>query len=308
MSATSVDQQPEESPCLSSATAADYLQLMKPRVMTLVVFTGTIGYLLAPQLNHPVLGIIALFALAMGAGAAGAMNMVLERDIDAGMKRTRSRPLPMGKMHHSDAMAFAAVMAVLALVLIWMTAGVLTAALLAFSIFFYAVIYTVWLKPHNSQNIVIGGAAGAMPPMIGWAAASGSLSWDSLMLFLIIFLWTPPHFWSLALFSHQDYARVGLPMLPNTHGLEATKRSIFGYSLLLIPVSLSPVLIGTLGWFYGVAAVGLGWGFLWFSYKVLWSGNDMRPARTMFLFSIVYLFSLFAIMPIDRLLSAWLWG
>ena len=285
----------------SQAEFRDYYVLLKPRVMTLVVFTGAVGYLVAPMTTHPVLGMIALFALALGAGAAGALNMVYERDRDALMQRTKSRPLPMRLMHPSDALAFAVILAVVSLVLMWMAAGVLAAGILAFSIFFYAVIYTMWLKPSTPQNIVIGGAAGAFPPMIGWVAATGVLSWDSVVLFGIIFFWTPPHFWALALFSKNDYAAANFPMLPNTHGVAVTKKHILAYSLLLFPLGLVPYFIGTVAEIYLLAAIVLGGRFAHLAWKVKTS-DDMQDARKLFGFSILYLFALFGALLLDKYL------
>ncbi|NQY82110.1 MAG: protoheme IX farnesyltransferase, partial [Alphaproteobacteria bacterium] len=239
---------------VSEAEFRDYFFLLKPRVMTLVVFTGAVGYLVAPTMLHPLLGIIAIFALALGAGASGAMNMVYERERDALMERTRERPLPTGLMHPSDAMAFAVILAVVSLILMWLSAGVLAAALLAFSIFFYVVIYTIWLKPSTPQNIVIGGAAGAFPPMIGWVVATGAPSWDGAVLFAVIFFWTPPHFWALAIHRKDDYAKVNIPMLPVTHGVSFTKTQILFYTVLLFIVGLLPYLVGMSNWLYLIGA------------------------------------------------------
>ncbi len=289
----------EKHPVVSTAEFRDYYALLKPRVMSLVVFTGAVGYLVAPMTNHPILGIIALFALALGAGAAGAFNMVYERDRDALMQRTKNRPLPMGLMHPADALAFSTILGGIALVLMWMAAGVLAAGILAFSIFFYAVVYTMWLKPTTPQNIVIGGAAGAFPPMIGWVAATGALSWDSVVLFGIIFFWTPPHFWALALFSKNDYAAADFPMLPNTHGTEVTKKHILAYSLLLFPLGCIPYFIGTVAEIYLVAAIVLGGRFAHLAWKLKVS-SDMQDARKLFGFSILYLFSLFGALLVDK--------
>ena len=284
---------------ISTAEFRDYYALLKPRVMSLVVFTGAVGYLVAPMTLHPVLGVIALFALALGAGSAGALNMVYERDRDALMQRTQNRPLPLGLMNPADALAFAVILSGVSLVLMWMAAGVLAAGILAFSIFFYAVIYTMWLKPTTPQNIVIGGAAGAFPPMIGWVAATGELSWDSVVLFGIIFFWTPPHFWALALFSKNDYAAAGFPMLPNTHGTEVTKNHILAYSLLLFPLGLVPYFIGTVAEIYLVAALLIGGWFVYLACR-LKSSTDMQDARRLFGFSILYLFGLFGALLIDK--------
>ena len=290
----------------SRAEFSDYYALLKPRVMSLVVFTGAVGYGIAPVTSHPVLGVIALFALALGAGAAGAFNMVYERDRDALMQRTKNRPLPQGLMHPSDALAFATILAVLSLVLMWLAAGILASGILAFSIFFYAVIYTMWLKPATPQNIVIGGAAGAFPPVIGWVAATGALSWDALVLFGIIFFWTPPHFWALALFSKNDYAAAHFPMLPNTHGIEATKKHILVYSLLLFPLGCVPYFIGTAHEIYLVAAIVLGGRFGHLAWR-LKKATEMQDARKLFGFSILYLFGLFGALLLDKY-SLMLWS
>ena len=284
---------------ISTAEFRDYYVLLKPRVMSLVVFTGAVGYLVAPIDLHPVLGVIALFALALGAGAAGAFNMVYERDRDALMERTKNRPLPKGLMQPSDALAFATILAAVALVLMWMSAGVLAAGILAFSMFFYGVVYTMWLKPSTPQNIVIGGAAGAFPPMIGWVTATGALSWDSLVLFGIIFFWTPPHFWALALFSQNDYSAANFPMLPNTHGTEVTKKHILVYSLFLFPLGLVPYFIGTVNEIYLIAAIILGGRFAHLAWQLKCS-DDMKDARKLFGFSILYLFVLFGALVLDK--------
>lgn len=284
---------------VSTAGVGDYYALLKPRVMRLVVFTGAVGYLMAPATLHPVLGMIAIFALALGAGAAGAMNMVYERELDARMKRTRNRPLPRGVMRSDDALAFAMILAAASLVLMWLAAGILSALLLAGSIFFYAVIYTILLKPNTPQNIVIGGAAGAFPPLIGWVAATGTMSWDAVVMFAIVFLWTPPHFWALALFSQDDYASVGLPMLPNTHGVAVTKQHILAYTVLLFPMAMMPYFLGMVAELYLVASMVLGAMFVWKAFRLFYA-SDIVLARRLFWFSIVYLFALFGALLLDK--------
>ena len=228
----------------SEATAGDYFALLKPRVMSLVVFTGFVGFYLAPASPHPVLAGIAILCIAVGAGAAGAINMWYERDIDAVMKRTMSRPIPTGRIAPGNALGFGVVLAIASVTLMGLALNLPAAALLALSIAFYVFVYTIWLKRRTPQNIVIGGAAGAFPPMIGWAAASGEVSLASLALFAIIFIWTPPHFWSLALYRSQDYAKAGIPMLPVIAGPDETRRQILLYTAVLLPVTLTPYLLG----------------------------------------------------------------
>jgi protoheme IX farnesyltransferase len=290
------------------ATAGDYIALMKPRVMSLVVFTALAGWFAAPGANDPVLAFAAVFAVAVGAGAAGALNMWYDADIDARMTRTRARPVPAGKVAASEALGFGVVMSILSVVLMALAGGPLAAGLLAFTIFFYAVVYTMGLKRRTSQNIVIGGLAGALPPAIAWAAKTGALGLDPALLVLIIFMWTPPHFWALSLYQRGDYAAVGVPMLPVTHGAKATRTQILIYSLLLAPLGLAPVFTGLGGWLYGVAAAAGGAMFLTLAVRVARSragdaegeGGDVydaraenRPALHLFAFSILYLFVLF---------------
>ncbi|MCS6854807.1 MAG: heme o synthase [Elioraea sp.] len=293
----------------------DWLLLLKPRVVLLVVYTGAVGLAIAPEAMHPVLGAIALLAIALGAGASGALNMWYDRDIDALMRRTAARPIPAGRIAAEDAAAFGLALATLSVVLIGLAANWLAAAILAFSIVFYVVVYTMGLKRRTAQNIVIGGAAGAFPPVIGWAAATGSVDLAPLVLFLIIFLWTPPHFWSLALFAHADYARAGVPMLPVVAGPRATRRQIAFYTVLLVLASLAPVGLGVSGLLYGVAAVVLGALFLRHSWAVLTDAQDDagrslsgdRPARACFRFSITYLFVLFGALALDHGLGGVAW-
>jgi len=287
----------------------DWIALLKPRVMSLVVFTGLIGLLIAPGHLHPVLGFTAVLCIAVGAGACGAINMWYERDIDALMRRTRNRPIPAGRMPAETALAFGVTLAVFSVALMFLATNAVAAGVLALSIFFYVFVYTVWLKRRTPQNIVIGGAAGAFPPLIGWAAVTGSVSLVPLVLFAIVFFWTPPHFWSLALFSNSDYARAGVPMLPVVAGARETRRQIALYTALLVPVSLLPWVVGFSGPVYGGAALVLGAGFLASAWRVLRDRQDGQgvsltrdaPAKAAFRYSIVYLFVLFAALAVDRL-------
>ncbi len=302
-------------PDLAGSEPRDWLILLKPRVVLLVAYTGVVGLVIAPEPMHPVLGAIALLAIALGAGASGALNMWYDRDIDAVMRRTAGRPVPAGRIAPADAAAFGLALAVFSVVLIGLAANWLAAAILAFSIFFYVVVYTMGLKRRTAQNIVIGGAAGAFPPVIGWAAATGSVDLAPLVLFLIVFLWTPPHFWSLALFAHADYARAGVPMLPVVAGARATRRHIVLYTVLLVLSSLAPVGFGFAGLLYSVAAVVLGAIFLRHAWAVLHDAQDETgrslsgdgPARAAFRFSITYLFALFGALALDHALGGMAW-
>jgi protoheme IX farnesyltransferase len=291
-----------ESVAASSAMPSDYYELLKPRVMQLVVFTAIAGLMLAPGSLHPVLSVIAILCIAIGAGASGALNMWYDADIDAAMSRTARRPIPGGRVSGDEALAFGLILSffsvmVLGLVINWLSAG-----LLAFTIFFYAVIYSMWLKRATPQNIVIGGAAGAIPPVIGWVAVTGSISLESLVLFAIIFMWTPPHFWALALFKAGDYERVQVPMLPNVAGNRATQNQILAYSILLAPIGFAPFLMGFGGFAYGVVSGSLGLAFIYYAWKC-WrmDSNDERmvPAKKLFGFSILYLFALFGTLIIE---------
>jgi heme o synthase len=292
---------------ISEAGVGDYLALMKPRVMSLVVFTAFVGLMIAPGHIHPVIGFTALLCIAIGAGAAGALNMWYDADIDAVMTRTAGRPIPSRRVTPGEAAGFGLTLGgfsvgVLALLVSWTAA-----ALLAFTIFFYVVIYTVWLKRRTPQNIVIGGAAGALPPMIGWAAVTGSVSLEPFLLFLIIFLWTPPHFWALSLLRADDYARARVPMLPVVAGLDETRRQILLYSLVLAPVGLTPWLFGHAGAIYAVTAIIAGAFMIAFAWRVngVREGEGAaRAARGLFSYSILYLFALFAVLLIERGLSA----
>ncbi len=281
------------------ARAADYLTLLKPRVMSLVAFTGVGGLVVAPGSLHPLAAVTAVFCIAVGAGAAGAINMWYERDIDALMARTRRRPIPAGRLAPDEALAFGVMLSLFAVLLMGIAVNWVAAALLAFANAFYVFVYTVWLKRRTPQNIVIGGAAGAFPPMIGWAAVTGSVSLESIVLFLIIFMWTPPHFWALALYQEGDYAKAGVPMLPVVAGKAETKRHILVYTLLLTPLTFVPVLLGMAGPAYGAAATLLGAYFVVLAVQVLRESGD-RAARRMFRFSILYLFTLFAALIVEH--------
>ncbi|MEA2903175.1 MAG: heme o synthase [Alphaproteobacteria bacterium] len=288
---------------VSDASVGDYLALMKPRVMSLVVFTAFVGLMIAPGHIHPVIGFTALLCIAVGAGAAGALNMWYDADIDAVMTRTAGRPIPRGRIAAGEAAGFGITLAVFAVAVMGLLVGWLAAALLAFTVFFYVVIYTIWLKRRTPQNIVIGGAAGAFPPMIGWAAVTGGISLEPCLLFLIVFFWTPPHFWALSLFRTEDYARARVPMLPVVAGLEETRRQILLYSVVLLPVGLSPWLFGYAGLLYGMAALVLGTLLLAFAWRVRVERDGAgaeRAAKRLFAYSIVYLFALFAVLPIEH--------
>ncbi len=285
------------------AQVADFIALLKPRVMSLVVFTGFAGLYVAPGELHPLLAAVAVLAIAVGAGAAGAINMWYERDIDALMTRTRGRPIPSGRVAPADALAFGVVLSLFSVMVMGLALNWTAAALLALANGFYVFVYTIWLKRRTPQNIVIGGAAGAFPPMIGWAAVTGSVSLDSLVLFLIIFMWTPPHFWALSLYRDGDYAKAGIPMLPVVAGKAETRRQILAYSALLWPVTLLPCVLGTAGPVYGVTALVMGGLFLWQAVRVFndHSGDRSgRSARQMFGLSILHLFALFAALILDR--------
>jgi protoheme IX farnesyltransferase len=284
------------------ASASDYLALLKPRVMSLVVFTGLVGYLAAPGHGDIVLGFAAILSIAVAAGASGALNMWFDSDIDAVMSRTRTRPIPAGRVPRDEALMLGLTLSVLSVVTMQLAANTLAAGLLAFTIFFYAVVYTMWLKRSTPQNIVIGGAAGALPPVIGWAAATNQIGVESVILFLITFLWTPPHFWALALFKVGDYAKAGIPMMPNVAGELSTRRQIFAYSLLLAPVGLLPWAFGFASGFYGLVSAGLGAGFIWHAWKLLVSrSDDKSPAKALFAYSILYLFAIFAALLVDTI-------
>ncbi|MDQ2705596.1 MAG: heme o synthase [Pseudomonadota bacterium] len=282
---------------LSEATAGDYLELLKPRVMSLVVFTAFVGLVAAPVTLNPFIAVIAILSVAIGAGASGALNMWYDADIDAVMSRTASRPVPAGRILPRQALAFGLVLSALSIMTLGVLVNWVAGGLLAFTIFFYAVIYTMWLKRWTPQNIVIGGAAGSFPPMIGWVAATGAISLESVILFLIIFLWTPPHFWALALFKSDDYARAGVPMMPNVAGEASTRRQIFAYTLLVAVVGVLPWFLGYATAGYGIVAAALGAGFVWYAWGVLMmpaSDRAMKPAKALFGYSLLYLFVIFA--------------
>jgi heme o synthase len=287
-------------------TVKDYWTLLKPRVMSLVIFTALAGLVAASGDIHPWLALVALLAIAVGAGASGALNMWYDADIDALMARTANRPVPRGAILPGEALGFGLALAAGSVLVLGLLVNIVAAALLAFTIFFYAVIYTMWLKRSTPQNIVIGGAAGAFPPMIGWAAVTGSVTLGSIALFLIIFMWTPPHFWALALFREGDYARAGVPMMPNVAGADATRRQILLYSLILVPVTFLPSLLGTTGLLYTIVTALLGAAFLWHSFDVfrLREGEPARRAcRRLFGFSILYLFAIFAAVIAEHILG-----
>ena len=282
----------------------DFFALTKPRVMTLVIFTGLCGLLAAPGSIHPVIGFTAILCIALGAGGAAALNQWWEADIDAGMKRTSARPLPAGRMVRTDARDFGIALSGVSVVTMGLGVGWLAAAILALSIVYYAVVYTIWLKPRTPQNIVIGGGAGAFPPMIGWVAVTGDITLMPILLFAIIFMWTPPHFWALALFVKSDYAKVGIPMMPVVRGDRSTRVQVFVYALLLLPVAVSPWLIGGTGAIYGVTALVLSVVFVAMSIPVLThrpeAGDAMRPEKRLFTYSILYLFAIFTALVVDR--------
>ena len=289
----------------------DWIALLKPRVMTLVVFSGLVGLLLAPGAlsMHPVLAVTAILCIAVASGAAGAINMWYDRDIDAVMRRTAKRPIPDGRIAPPAALAFGVWLSVGSVTVMWMATNVAAAAVLALSIAFYVFIYTMWLKRRTPQNIVIGGAAGAFPPVIGWAAVTGDVTLVPLLLFAIIFVWTPPHFWALALWAHDDYARAGVPMLPVTAGAKETRRQIMIYTVVLAPLGLAPWLAGFSSPAYAVVAEVLGAMFLRHALAVLRDEQDATgrsltkdaPAKACFRFSLTYLFTIFAAIAVDRL-------
>jgi len=288
----------------SIAGVGDYIELLKPRVMSLVVFTALVGLVVAPGHVHPVIGFVALLCITVGAGAAGALNMWYDADIDGRMERTAARPIPCGRVTPGEAAGFGFTLAAFAVVTLGLLVNVLSAALLAFTIFFYVVIYTMWLKRSTPQNIVIGGAAGALPPMIGWAAATGTLAVEPVLLFLIVFFWTPPHFWALSLYRSDDYARAGIPMLPVVAGAEETRRQILLYTLILAPLGVAPWLLGYAGPVYGLAAAALGAVLIALALRVRAERQGYRASRQLFGFSILYLFLLFAMLLIDRMPAA----
>jgi len=312
MSGATVENGGAEAPPNASADlseVSDWFALLKPRVMTLVVFTAIIGLLVAPMPIHPVLGIAAILCIAIAAGACGAINMWYDRDIDALMRRTARRPIPAGRIEPGAALGFGLTLAVASVAVMGLATNWVAAGWLAFSVFFYVVIYTMWLKRRTPQNIVIGGAAGAFPPVIGWAAATGDVGLMPLIMFAIIFMWTPPHFWALSLWAHGDYARAKVPMLPVTHGARETRRQVMIYTVALVPVTLAPWFVGFSGLVYAGVAALLGAVFLVHSWRVLREAQDETgrslvndaAARATFRFSLYYLFVLFGALAIDRL-------
>jgi heme o synthase len=285
----------------------DFVALTKPRVMSLVVFTGLCGLLAAPGSIHPVIGFTAILCIALGAGGAAAINQWYEADIDAGMKRTASRPIPAGRMDRENARDFAVALSAGSVVVMGLGVGWLAAALLAVSIVYYAVVYTMWLKPRTPQNIVVGGGAGAFPPLIGWVAVTGDITLMPVLLFAIIFMWTPPHFWALALFVKTDYARVGIPMMPVVAGEVSTRRQILAYAIALAPVALAPWFVDGAGIVYAISAAALSALFIALSIPVglrrAQPDDAMKPEKRLFAFSVLYLFALFGALVADRLLA-----
>jgi len=288
----------------AGAEVADYVEVLKPRVMALVVFTGLVGLSVAPGHLHPVLAAVAVLCIAVGAGSAGAINMWYDRDIDALMRRTSRRPLPTGRMMPGEALGFGVVLGVGAVVVMGLALNSVAAALLAATILFYVFVYTIWLKRRTPQNIVIGGAAGAFPPMIGWAAATGEIGWGAIALFAIIFFWTPPHFWALSLYRVGDYAAAGVPMLPVVSGSRETRRQILLYTLVLWPVTVGPWLLGIAGDLYAAGALLLNAVFTGTAIQVCRDDSD-RSARQMFAFSLLYLFLIFSLLLVDRAGGNW---
>jgi len=297
----------ECAPRISEAEVADYIALLKPRVMSLVIFTALVGMVLAPGHFHPVLAFTSLLCIAVGAGASGALNMALEGDIDAMMTRTANRPIPRGRITRPEATAFGTTLAFFSVLTLGILVNWVAGALLAFTIFFYVVIYTLLLKRFTAQNIVIGGAAGALPPVVAWAAVTGSLSVEPLLLFLIIFFWTPPHFWALALFRSDDYARAGIPMLPVVAGPDATRLQILLYTIVLVAIAAAPWPLGYFDAVYGVTSLVLGAGMLALAVNVYVSREksaSLRATRKLFAFSILYLFALFATLLLEVVVRA----
>ncbi|MEE9589406.1 MAG: heme o synthase [Hyphomicrobiaceae bacterium] len=298
--------QPQVVEIASGGSVEDFVALMKPRVMSLVVFTALVGLVAAPGSMHPVMAATALLCIAVGAGASGALNMWFDADIDARMARTAARPIPRGRIAPDDALAFGVVLAFFSVLTLGLLVNWVAGALLGLTIAFYIFVYTMWLKRRTPQNIVIGGAAGAFPPMVGWASATGGVSLESAILFLIIFMWTPPHFWALALYRCRDYERVGVPMLPVVAGPDETRRQILIYALLLAPIAVLPVFVGLGGWLYGVASVILGGAFValsWQVYRTREGRAGDAAAKRLFGFSILYLFAIFAVLLLEKLVG-----
>ena len=281
----------------------DFFALLKPRVMSLVVFTGFAGLMVAPGEIHPLLAAVAIFCIALASGAAGAINMWYDRDIDAVMERTRERPIPTGRVEPAEALTFGVILSAFAVMMMFLATNAVAAGLLAAAVLFYVFVYTVWLKRRTPQNIVIGGAAGAFPPAIGWAVVTGNIGIEAVILFALIFFWTPPHFWALALYRSKDYAAAGVPMLPVIRGARATKWQMLAYTLLLLPLALMPCIAGFASWvLYGSAAGILSGVFILSALRVLTDETD-RSAKRMFGFSIFYLFALFGLLVADKALA-----
>src|SRR3984885_6154817 len=294
-------------PRISEAEVADYIALLKPRVMSLVIFTALVGLVIAPGHVHPVLAFTSILCIAVGAGASGALNMWYESDIDALMSRTANRPIPRGRVTRPEALAFGMTLAFFSVMTLGILVNWFAGGLLAFTIFFYVVIYTIALKRWTAQNIVIGGAAGALPPVVAWVAATGSLSGEPLLLFLIIFFWTPPHFWALALFRNDDYARAGVPMLPVVAGPDATRLQILLYTIVLVAVAFAPWPLGYFDAVYGIASLLLGGGMLVLAvnvYRLREGVEASRATKKLFAFSILYLFALFATLLLEVVVHA----
>ncbi|EJF90537.1 heme o synthase [Bartonella tamiae] len=297
----------------SEANAHDYMTLLKPRVMSLVVFTALVGLLVAPSSINPIIGFIAIFCIAVGGGASGALNMWYDADIDAIMKRTQKRAIPSGKLKPKEVFIFGIVLSIFSVLTMGIFVNWFSAAFLAFTIFFYVVIYTMWLKRITPQNIVIGGASGAFPPMIGWAAATGTISVDSCILFLIIFMWTPPHFWALSLFAKTDYGAAKIPMMPNVRGEKSTKNQILVYAILMALCGVLPSIMGFAGLFYGVLSALLGIIFVYrafYLWKVVDKEKTIFAAKKLFFFSLIYLFAIFAVLLIESTVLRFMgyWG
>lgn len=286
-------------------SAGDYFSLLKPRVMSLVIFTAFIGLLVAPGTIHPVIGFTAILCIGVAAGASGCLNMWYEADIDAKMQRTANRPIPAGRIDAQSALHFGVALSVASVLIMGLTVNIVAAVLLLVTILFYVVVYTMWLKRRTVQNIVIGGAAGAFPPMVAWAAVTGDIAVGSVVLFAIIFMWTPPHFWALSLYACKDYANAGIPMLPVVRGEKETKKQIMLYTLAMVPVTILPWYLGFAGMIYGLAAALMGGMFIWYSFALLIQKKTVEEyngnAKKLFYFSIVYLFALFAILGIENM-------
>jgi len=298
-------------PQVSLSTPGDFFALLKPRVMSLVVFTAFTGLMLAPSRPHPVIAFISILAIAVGAGAAGCLNMWWDADIDALMSRTRNRPIPAGRITRETALGFGLMMAAGSVITLGLAANWMAAGLLAFTIFFYIVVYSMWLKRSTPQNIVIGGAAGALPPVIGYAAATADVTLGSAVLFAIIFLWTPPHSWALALFRSQDYARAKVPMLPVAAGRDATRMQILVYTLVLVPAGATPALLGLGGLAYGLVALLMGAGMLHLAFRLYCQHEEKAAdlaAKKLFGFSILYLSTLFGVLLVERIVALVLQG